>query len=259
MSDCFNTDKLFDLEGKKALVTGSSRGIGRALALGLAKNGADIIIHCASNTDKAKIVTDKIKEIGRESNYIAADLSSATGTEKLYNFICKEFGEIDILVLNASVQYRKNWLEIDSDQYDKQMRVNVKSSLELIQYFTPVMIDKGWGRIVTIGSVQQNKPHPDMLVYAASKMAQLSMVKNLSKQLAGKGITVNNLAPGVIDTDRNTEALADEDYLEILLKKIPADFIGQPEDCVGALLMLCSKAGRYITGEDIYIDGGMQL
>jgi NAD(P)-dependent dehydrogenase (short-subunit alcohol dehydrogenase family) len=121
------------------------------------------------------------------------------------------------------------------------------------------MKKQNWGRIVTIGSVQQAKPHKDMLVYAASKAAQNNMVMNLAKQLAEFNITVNNVAPGVIETPRNEEALADEEYAKKVLEGIPCGSAGEAKDCAGMVLLLCSDEGKYITGENIFIDGGMKL
>ncbi|MEI8244298.1 MAG: SDR family oxidoreductase, partial [Lentisphaerota bacterium] len=117
--------------------------------------------------------------------------------------------------------------------------------------------ERKWGRVLSIGSVQQKKPHRDMLIYAATKAAQTNMVQNLAVQVAPFGVTVNNLAPGVIVTDRNSVQMSDQTICETVLKKIPAGFIGQSEDCVGAAVLLCSDAGRYITGQDFYVDGGM--
>ena len=113
--------------------------------------------------------------------------------------------------------------------------------------------------VLTVGSVQESLPHPDMVIYGASKCAQAGLVRNLAMQVAGCGVTVNNLAPGVIRTDRNTGRLADAAYSELVLAKIPARRFGAPEDCVGAALLLCSEAGRYITGQSLYVDGGMSL
>ena len=137
--------------------------------------------------------------------------------------------------------------------------VRFRASLKLIQTYAPHMLSQRWGRIVTVGSVQQRKPHKDMLIYAASKAAQENMARNLAKQFAPFGVTVNNIAPGVIDTPRNEAALSDEAYRDAVLRGIPSSFIGQPEDCCGQILLLCSDEGRYITGENIFIDGGMQL
>jgi NAD(P)-dependent dehydrogenase (short-subunit alcohol dehydrogenase family) len=131
--------------------------------------------------------------------------------------------------------------------------------MHLIQAFAPHMQAQKWGRIVTIGSVQEAKPHPDMLVYSASKAAQTNMVRSLSLQLAKDGITVNNVAPGVIYTDRNVQALSDPEYAKKVTNSIPAGFYGVPEDCAGIVSLLCSEDGRYITGQSIYVDGGKSI
>jgi NAD(P)-dependent dehydrogenase (short-subunit alcohol dehydrogenase family) len=182
-------------------------------------------------------------------------LSKPECAETLY----KITGDIDILILNASIQYRRAWDEIADEEFDRQMTVNFKSSLKLIQKYVPYMQKQKWGRIVTVGSVQQAKPHKDMLVYAASKAAQHNMVMNLAKQLAPFNITVNNVAPGVIETPRNFEALADEEYAKMVLAGIPCGHTGEAKDCAGIMLLLCSDGGKYITGENIFIDGGMKL
>ena len=121
------------------------------------------------------------------------------------------------------------------------------------------MAQNKWGRIVTVGSVQQHRPHKDMAIYAASKCAQMSIVKNLAKQVAPYGVTVNNLPPGVIATPRNADALADEEYAKKVLAGIPMGYAGAAEDMVAAPLLLCSDEGRYITGIDLVVDGGMSL
>jgi glucose 1-dehydrogenase len=139
------------------------------------------------------------------------------------------------------------------------MDVNFGSCLWLIQRFAPVMQGEKWGRILTIGSVQQVRPHPEMLVYSATKSALVNLVRSLASQLASQGVTINNLAPGAIATGRNEEVLANEDYRKQVLSKIPVGFVGEPQDCAGLALLLCSEAGRYITGQDFYVDGGMSL
>lgn len=129
----------------------------------------------------------------------------------------------------------------------------------LIQKYAKHMQTQNWGRIVTVGSVQEYKPHKDMAVYAASKCAQMSLVQNLAKQLAPYKVTINNLCPGVIATPRNDAALADPEYAPKVLAGIPLGFAGSAEDCAGAALLLCSEEGRYITGSEIIVDGGMHL
>ncbi len=246
---------MFELNGKRALVTGSTQGIGKEIAICLAAYGAKVIIHGSSSLPKCREVMDEIAAKGNKAACVVADLSEEDCGRKLYG----QTGDIDILVLNASVQIRKPWYEIKPDEFDRQVRVNYKSSLELIQLYAPYMGRKGWGRIVAVGSVQQYKPHKDMLVYAGTKEAQMNMVKNLAKQLAPKGITVNNMSPGVIATPRNEDALNDTEYAKKVYEGIPLGFAGDAKDCSGAVLLLCSDAGRYITGIDLVVDGGMHL
>lgn len=237
---------------KTALVTGSTRGIGRAIAIRLAKDGYKVIVHGAQNALKAQETVDIIKQNGGDAQYIIADLCNPPELDD----IIKTAGGVDVLVLNASVQYKKPWREITLDDCRDQINCNFVSSLTLIQAVVPHMQKNGWGRIITIGSVQEVKPHPDMLVYSATKAAQTNMAVSLSLQLAKDGITVNNIAPGVIYTDRNVEALSDPEYAKKVTDSIPVGFYGKPDDCAGIVSLICSEEGRYITGQNIFVDGG---
>lgn len=241
--------------GKRALVTGSSRGIGRAIAIALAADGYEVLIHCAGNMQKAEETRKLIERAGHSATVIQADLCNLDQTARLV----AEMGDIDALVLNASVQYRNKWEQISQDECRDQLNCNFISSLLLIQGAVPHMRTAGWGRVVTIGSVQEVKPHPDMLVYSASKAAQTNLMRTLALQLAKDGITVNNVAPGVIYTDRNTKALAEPAYAQQVMDSIPVGFYGKPEDCAGIVSLLCSAKGRYITGQSIFVDGGKSI
>ena len=240
---------------KKAFITGSSRGIGRAIALRLAKDGYHVIVHCAGNLEKAQAVKQQIEADGGSADVVQANLCDINQTQTLFEHV----KDADVLVLNASIQYRNNWQKIPMAQCYDQLNCNFVSSLLLIQAAVDHMKQQKWGRIVTIGSVQEAKPHPDMLIYSASKAAQSNMVHSLSLQLAADGITVNNVAPGVIYTDRNVEALSDPEYAKKVTASIPVGFYGEPEDCAGILSLLCSEEGRYITGQNIYVDGGKSV
>lgn len=246
---------MFELIGKRILVTGSSQGIGLEIAKVLADNGAYVFIHGSRNWDKVRNVVRAIEEKGGQAQAVIADLSENDGAEKLYS----QTGDVDILIINASVQIRKSWDEITEDEFDTQIQVNLKSTLKMIQLYVPSMKEKHWGRIITIGSIQQYVPHKQMLVYAATKSAQMNMVLNLAKQLAPFGITVNNVAPGTIETPRNENVIQDPNYIKQILDGIPLGFVGQPIDCAPGVLLLCSEGGRYITGIDLLIDGGMHL
>lgn len=242
---------MFEVEGKKVLVTGSTQGIGRAIATEFAKNSAIVYVHGSRREKTERAACD----IGMGVKPVFANLSEDNCAEQLYG----QTGDVDILILNASVQFRKPWKEITEEEFALQINVNFRSSLALIQKYVPCMRQNHWGRIITVGSVQQFVPHKDMLVYAASKEAQFSMVKNLAKQIASDYITVNNIAPGVIATPRNEEALNDAEYARQVMSNIPMGYAGLAEDCVGAVILLASEAGRYITGANITIDGGMSL
>ena len=243
------------LTGKRALVTGASRGIGSAIALELARAGADIVVHYVGNRAAAESIVEQIAAMGRRAEVVQADLSRPDGAD---GFI-ERIGAVDILVLNASVQIKKPWATITDEDFETQINCNLRSSMKLMQQAVPAMRAKKWGRIVAIGSVQEAKPHPDMLVYAASKAGQTMMIKSLALQLAKDGITVNSVAPGVIYTDRNVEALSDPVYAKQVMDSIPVGFWGEKEDCAGIVRLLCGEEGRYITGQSIYVDGGKSL
>ena len=242
---------MFDLTGKTALVTGSTQGIGFEIANLLAKQGAKVYVSGAESFEKCKMASEKIPN----SVPVQGNLLDIDEIDKLY----METGDVDILVLNASIQYKRKWDEFTLEEYDIQMNCNVKSSYLMIKNYAEGMKNKGWGRIVTIGSVNQYNQHPELSLYGVTKAAQKKMVENLAPQLAPYGITINNVAPGAINTPRNTEALKDEVFKNKVISSIPCGYIGETKDIAPAVLLLCSEEGRYITGSDLKIDGGMSL
>jgi glucose 1-dehydrogenase len=252
-------DRLFDLSGRVALVTGSSRGIGRSIALGLAGCGASVAIHCASRLEEAQDVERAIRASGSRSTAIAADLSNGTECRRLIDLTTERLGSIDILVLNASTEIRRDWLDVVDDDFEEQVAVNLRSPLLLLQSVVPGMAERGWGRVVSIGSIQEAKPNPSLIVYAALKSAQTNMILNLARQYAARGVTLNNLAPGAIATERNAAVLDDAAYRRRVEVQIPTQRLGIPEDCVGACLLMCSNAGSYITGSTLFVDGGWHV
>lgn len=254
-----NDSSLFTLKGRTALITGSSRGIGAAMAVGLGRAGANMVVHYVENVETANDVCQSIQSLGSQAVAVKGDLRDASAVENIAAQALDAFGQIDILIHNASIQFRTDWRAITREQATELFNINLFSALELTQRLAPPMIARGWGRMLMIGSVQQMVPHPQMALYAASKSALENLTRNLAKQLAASGVTANTLAPGVIDTDRNKQALGDTNYLQQILAKIPAHRVGQPEDCVGAALLLCSDAGAYITGQNLCVDGGMSL
>lgn len=248
--------KFDSLKGKRVLITGSSRGIGRALAVGFAQNCADVALHGVSRGSALDEALDLVTQYGVRATCVLGDLEDPNTPKRLVEETVRELGGIDILICNASIQIRRPWLEITDEDMLAQTRTNLFSTVKLMQSAAPHMLENGWGRIITIGSVQQDMPHPDMLIYSAIKSATLNIVRNLAVQLADKNITVNNVPMGTIYTDRNAEVLKNKEYHRQVKNDIPMKYIGEPEDCVAGVLLLSSDEGRYITGENLHIDGG---
>lgn len=252
-------EKLFDLSGRTALVTGSSQGIGRATAILLARQGASVIVNWNSNDAKAMQTVEAVKAAGVPCYCWKYNISSEGVRKDFEAFLAANNLSVDILVLNASLQIRADWEQITPEEFDSQMHTNFLASLQLIQACVSGMRERHWGRIVTVGSVQQHRPNTAMAVYAATKAAQNNLCMTLCGQLAGEGITINNIAPGAIETVRNEQVLSDPAYRKMIENAIPVGFVGQSEDVAPTILLLCSPEGRYITGADIPIDGGMSI
>jgi NAD(P)-dependent dehydrogenase (short-subunit alcohol dehydrogenase family) len=246
---------LFSLQGRRALITGSTRGIGLAIASAFAQAGARVCLNGPADDDDLEAA---VRGAGAAGG-IAADLSEPQAVGHLAEAASALLGGVDILVLNASIEVREDWDKISDEAFHRQVSVNLDASRRLIALLTPGMAERRWGRVLAIGSVQEIKEHPKLLIYAALKAAQTSMMRNLARQLGPFGVTCNTLAPGAIETERNRAVLADDDYRAAVLSRIPVGFIGAPEHCAGAALLLCSDAGRYITGERLLVDGGMHL
>ena len=250
----------FRLDGRTALVTGARREIGRAIALGLAAQGARLAIHHAGTAEEA-IDAAEVVSIIRDADGVAdafdADFATDDGASRLAEDVLAIFGQVDILVINASIELVEPWTDISRENFDRQIAVNLRSTLDLFQALVPPMQARGWGRVLTIGSVQQHLPGPSMFVYAGTKAMQHSWAMNLARQCGPSGVTVNNLAPGAIATARNRDQLATSG--DQLLKRIPLGRFGRPEDLVGPALLLCSDAGSYINGAHLLVDGGRVL
>ena len=227
----------FDLTGRVALITGSTRGIGKAIGDALEEYGARVIRH----------------------NTKVCDLSDPSAIESFFDRLESEGSMPDILVANASIQEGIPWTEFPMDEARREMQVNFLATLRMFQLCYPKMKAQKWGRLIVVGSVQERRPHPMMVAYAATKGALENMVRNIARQVAAEGITVNNLCPGVFATDRNKDCLADPVYGKKVTNAIPMRDYAMPEDAAGAALLLASDAGRYITGATIMIDGGLSL
>ena len=242
---------MFDLTGKSALVTGATQGIGFAVAQLLAAQGAKVFINGASSDEKCRAASEKIPN----SVPVRADLTKMSELDELY----EKTGDVDILILNASIQYKRDWDSFTEEEFDTQLNCNLKSSYFLIKKYASHMKENKWGRIVTIGSVNQYNNHPMLSLYGMTKAGQKKLVENIAAHLAPYNVTINNVAPGAILTPRNTEALSDAEFNKKVVASIPAGYVGTAEEVAPAVLLLCSDEGRYITGSEIIVDGGMHL
>ena len=250
-----NPTGVFSLRGKLALVTGSSRGIGRAVAFALGRAGARVYFHGASDSPALRSAVEAARTEGIAAEPHVADL----GDEAACLRLAAECSDADIVVLNASVQSYGRIEAFDTDEFDRMVRTNLRSSFVLVRAFGAAMSERGWGRIVSIGSVNQTHPAPRLAIYASTKAAQKSLMLTAAKEWAANGVTVNTVTPGVIATDRNAKVLSDPSFADPLRESIPAKRFGTAEDCAGIVLALASDACAYITGADISVDGGMSL
>lgn len=262
------TSSIFSMRDRNCLITGASLSIGRAIALGFAEHGADIGVHYAAEADKAfgfpdaaKDTVTQIRALGREAHAIEADLSAPNGPKRAFDAAVAALGQIDVVVVCASVQMREEFSAISAAELERQTRINFDATIELLGLAIPPMRARKWGRVLTIGSINQVRPEPSLAVYAALKAAQANLALNLAAQCGRDGVLVNNLAPGLVETERNRWRRKDEaEWRAIQAKAAPLlGRAARPEEMVGAALLLCSDAGSYITGADLPVAGGAHL
>ncbi len=243
------------IEKRTAIVTGSRRGIGRSIALALAKEGASIIVSDIDLNDCQKVV-DEIKGLGRHGLAIKCDVTSKTEIDEMVKKAVAEFGGIDILVNNAGIVGFSPFLELSEADWDKMISINLKGQFLCAQAAAREMVKKKWGRIINIASVSSGGcqiAFPMIAHYTASKGGVLGLTKALALELASFNINVNAISPGAINTEM---ARGSEEQVRATLARIPKGRIGEPEDVANLVVFLASPESDYITGADIVIDGG---
>lgn len=257
----------FSMAGRVALITGGSLSIGRELALGFAEQGADIAIHHAAAADAAygfpKAALETARDCaarGARTCIVDQDLSEPGAGRQIVESAITQMGRVDVLIVCASIQYRGPFASITPEQVQRQVAINFQATIDLLQAALPPMAERGWGRVVTIGSINQVRPEPELAVYAALKDAQKNLCLNLARTYAACGVTLNNLSPGLIATERNRWRRSDAAaWANIESNASPMGRSGKPQDLVGAAIMLCSEAGAYIAGADLMITGAGHL
>jgi len=248
------------LAGKCCLVTGSSKGIGKAIALRFVKEGAKVIINYRSDPDGAKKAVVEAEAIGGAgcAKAVHGDVGTVEACEALVKACIDAYGKIDTLVNNAGVEYYAEFVDVTEKDYDKVLNVNLKGPFFAAQAFVRYCKTNSIkGTIVNISSVHEDLPFPGFCPYCVSKGGMKMMTRNLSIELAPLGITINNIAPGAIETPINASLLRQPTKLAELLDKIPLARLGQPSDVASAAVYLASEEASYVTGSSIVVDGGL--
>jgi 3-oxoacyl-[acyl-carrier protein] reductase len=244
-----------NLSKKVAIVTGSGRGIGRAIALKLAEVGADVVVNDIGDPEPLESVAAEIRKMNRQSLAVIADVSSAADVARLVETATGTFGRVDILVNNAGVTRDQLVMRMSDEDWDTVLNIDLKSAFLCTRAVLRDMLKQRWGRIISIASVIGLIGNAGQANYAAAKAGVIAFTRSVAKEVASRGITANAIAPGFIDT-KMTQQLG-EDHTQELLKHVPIGYPGSPRDVAEAVAFLASEEARYITGQVLNVDGGM--
>ena len=246
------------LEGKTALVTGSSSGIGEAIALRFAREGADVAVHYHREEEEGRSVAAQIEKMGRKSVALGANVGVAAEAERLVRDAHAALGRLDILVNNAGVEVREPFVDVSEQHYDLVLGVNLKGAFFAAQAAAKLMIAAGdGGRIINVSSIHEDVAFLNYATYTASKGGMRMFTRTVCQELAPHGITVNDIAPGAIATPINKRTLGDGELLHALQDVIPAGRLGEPDEVASVAVFLASDEAAYVTGSTYYVDGGM--
>ncbi len=244
------------LNGRVAVVTGGSRGIGKAIALKLANNGAKVAIFATRESEAVNQTLSELNAIGNEAMFVPFDVSNFEQVKSSIDSVIEQFGKIDILVNNAGITKDKLLIQMSEEDFDDVISVNLKGTYNTVKACIRPFIRNKYGKIINISSVVGLMGNPGQVNYAASKAGIVGLTKSLAKEYAAKGINCNAIAPGFIATDMTEDLL---DKQEGLINMIPMKKVGNPEDIANLALFLASDMSAYITGEVIKVDGGMYI
>jgi len=244
-----------DLSGRVAIVTGSGRGIGRAIALKLAEDGATVVVNDIGSPEPVEGVAGEIRAMKRQSLAVLADVSSAPEVTKLVETTISKYGQVDILVNNAGIVRDQLLVRMTEEDWDRVIEVDLKSVFLCTAAVLRHMIKQRWGRIISITSVVGIAGNPGQANYASAKAGIIGFTRTVAKEVASRGVTVNAVAPGFIDTEM-TQRL-DEKRRQEIVGRIPAGCLGTPRDVAETVAFLTSDEARYITGQVLSVDGGL--
>jgi glucose 1-dehydrogenase len=245
-------------EGKVAIVTGSASGIGQCIAIRLGSEGASVVIDYRTRTDAANETKSKIEAAGGKAILVAADITKSADVQNLVAQAYEQLGGCDILVNNAGVEKHAPFWEATEEDYDLVLNTNLRAAFFLTQRFVQKLMEvKKPGRVINISSVHEDMVFPNFASYCAAKGGMRMLMRDLAMELGPMNITVNNVAPGAIDTPINASLLADKPKLDALLRNIPLGRMGQPEDVASVVAFLASDEASYVTGSTYFVDGGL--
>ncbi len=247
--------EMFNLTGKVALVTGGSKGLGKAMARGLAEAGADIVISSRHEDELKSALAEILKGTDRKGAYLVADMAKRPETKKLASFALEKFGRVDILINNAGTNVPQAVDEITDAEWDRIMEINLNSVMSLTRAVVPQMKSRKWGRIIHISSIMAFVSNNGRNIYSATKAALVGMARSSALDLGAHGITVNCIAPGPFLTDLPASVLSKEEQ-ERFAKMTALGRWADPKELVGTALLMASDAGSYITGSTFIVDGG---
>lgn len=245
------------LQGKNAIVTGASRGIGRSIALELAKQGANVVVNYAGSEAKAEEVVQEAISLGVRSFKVQTDISKESEVKEMIKSVTNEFGSIDILVNNAGITKDNLLMRMKEDEFDQVVQTNLKGTFLCTKAVTRQMMKQRSGRIINVASIVGVSGNPGQANYVAAKAGVIGLTKTTAKELASRNILVNAVAPGFISTDM-TDQLSKEQH-NSLLSLVPLERFGKPEDVARVVRFLATEDANYITGQTIHIDGGMVM
>jgi len=245
------------LDGKVSFVTGGSRGIGRAICLALAEAGSDIALNYSTNRKHAEEVAALIHKMGRKAICYQADVSNREQDDEMVAKVFKDFGQVNIVVNNAGITRDKSFVKMDRQMWDEVLSVNLTGPAMIIHRTIKQMAEAGWGRVINITSIVGQMGNFGQANYAAAKGGLISLTKTLAREFAKKGVTVNAVAPGFIETDMTAEVPAAS--LDVVRQMTPMGRLGKPEEVAAAVTFLASPQASFITGEIIGVNGGMYM
>jgi len=248
--------ELFNLTGRRALVTGGGKGLGKVIARALAEAGADVVVASRTLLECQSVANEIARDIGVKTLAISVDVTSDEQVTRMVETIESSLGPIDILVNNAGVNIRGAAHELTEADWDQVIDINLKGPFLTARRIGPGMCARGWGRIVNLGSIMSVVALPGRAAYAAAKAGVLNLTKVLALEYAEKGVTVNALCPGPFATDMNKPLLNDPEKYKAFVSKIPMGRWGELHEVTGAALFLCSDASSFVTGTGLYVDGG---